>query len=159
MGQTHRNRKSPRLKGHDYTQENAYFVTICTHQQKRLFGYIQDGVCNLSPLGKIAQSDWANIPSHYDHIMLDEFIIMPNHMHGIITLTQSGKTSLGSIIGVYKSGVTRQARQLGYDIIIWHGRYHDRIIRNEAELFRIRAYILENPSRWKQDSYYADDDL
>ncbi|HRF94148.1 MAG TPA: hypothetical protein PLZ51_03090, partial [Aggregatilineales bacterium] len=60
-----------------------------------------------------------------------------------------------SVIGVYKSGVTRQARQLGYEMTIWHGRYHDHIIRNEADYFRIRAYIIENPSRWKHDSFYS----
>lgn len=155
MSQIHRNRKSPRLKGYDYAQENAYFVTICAHQQQHLFGYIEDESCNLSPLGKIAHADWENITAHYDHIALDEFIIMPNHMHGIIIITESGKTPLGSVIGVYKSGVTRQARQLGYEMTIWHGRYYDHIIRNEEDYFRIRAYIIENPSRWKNDSFYS----
>ncbi|HRF94147.1 MAG TPA: hypothetical protein PLZ51_03085, partial [Aggregatilineales bacterium] len=79
MSQIHRNRKSPRLKGYDYSQENAYFVTICTHQQQHLFGYIEDEICNHSRIGKIAQLNWENIPTHYDHIALEEFIIMPNH--------------------------------------------------------------------------------
>ncbi|MCL4253857.1 MAG: transposase [Anaerolineae bacterium] len=156
MDSHHRNRKSPRLKDYDYRQKGVYFVTICTHQQKRFFGFIENEVCNLSPLGKIAHDDWAKMPTYYDHIALDAYVIMPNHMHGIIIITKSGQTSLGGVIGAYKAGVTRQARQLGYDMIIWHGRYYDRIIRNEAELHRIRAYILENPARWQHDSYYAE---
>lgn len=95
-----RNRKSPRLKDYDYAQEGAYFVTICTHQRKQLFGHVDtDGKMQLSEWGKIAEERWADIPSHFPHIELDLFVIMPNHMHGIVLLsevpTKSTKSSVG----------------------------------------------------------------
>ena len=79
-----RRRRSIRLKGYDYSQPGAYFVTICTHERRCLFGDVVDGEMRLNELGKIARQCWLAIPEHFPHARLDEFVIMPNHVHGII---------------------------------------------------------------------------
>ena len=85
---------------------------------------------------------------------------MPNHIHGILWLEEDktlNNTTLGVIIATYKSAVTRSVRQSGYhDGALWHGRYHDHIIRTNERLERIRAYIAENPARWDEDKFYGE---
>ena len=82
-----RQRRSPRLQGYDYSQSGAYFVTICCHQRAQLFGHITDGTMHLSPAGQIALERWFAIPEHHAHVDLDAFVVMPNHIHGIVILT------------------------------------------------------------------------
>jgi putative transposase len=135
----YRQRTSPRLQGYDYAQSGAYFVTICTHNRARLFGEIVDRVMQLNPSGEIAAEQWYAIPEHYPDVDLDMFVVMPNHVHGIVLLTRTGRTghalslpdspaivgtrhaassgpdvpkppTLGNIIGSYKSAVTAQVR-------------------------------------------------
>lgn len=160
-------RKSPRLKDYDYTQAGAYFVTICTHDRKRIFGHIDDGEMILSDAGVIARDRWLALPNHHPHAELDFFVMMPNHMHGIIILTDENPVgtmpalsaegnkhltsrSLGTVVGSYKSSATRHIRQ---NIAkhktdkIWQPRYHDHIIRNPNDLHRLREYVLYNPAR------------
>ncbi|MEZ4668028.1 MAG: transposase [Anaerolineae bacterium] len=79
-------RKSPRLKGYDYTQEGAYFVTICTHQRQFLFGEVVNGEMRLNELGLITEECWELIPDHFPHMELDAFVVMPNHVHGILLI-------------------------------------------------------------------------
>nr|WP_315862938.1 transposase [Thermosynechococcus sp. NK55a] len=79
-------RRSIRLKGYDYTQPGAYFITICTHDRACLFGEVVEGQMRLNEAGHIAQQCWTDIPNHFPHIQLDEFIIMPNHVHGILVI-------------------------------------------------------------------------
>ncbi len=167
-------RKSPRLRGYDYSQNGAYFVTMVTHLREHLFGAITDGEMVLSPMGEIAAARWVALPEHHEHIELDVFVVMPNHFHGVLVITgashsvdggavgtqpaASGKPSppplLGHVIRSYKSSVTRQVRQAEGDRyqVVWQGRYHDRIIRNQRELDTIRAYVMANPSRWDEDT-------
>lgn len=150
-----KNRKSPRLQGYDYAQMGAYFVTICTHQRAHLFGAVYHGEVNLSAVGDLASTSWQAIPAHYAHVELDVFIVMPDHIHGIIILSDSDtktKHSLGMVMGGYKSSVTRQARHVlnEPDLCVWQERYYDHIIRDTHDLDRIRAYIVENPARWRQ---------
>jgi putative transposase len=171
-------RKSPRLQGYDYSQSGAYFVTICTYQRAHLFGDIREDAMHLNPIGEIACQRWQAIPHHHSNAELDLFVIMPNHMHGIIILTdevgtrpassaatlrdnrpqrvQSG--SLSIIIGSYKSGTTRRIRVhlRTPGRIVWQGRYHDHIIRSPADLDRIREYVLNNPARWTADRFYSE---
>lgn len=167
-------RKSPRLRGYDYSQEGAYFVTICTHDRAHLFGAIVDGVMVLSHAGTIAQERWLALPDHHSHIELDAFVVMPNHVHGIIVLVGTGPAlsgtdntgadnagvvpTLGTVIGSYKSGVTRRVREAQGEpqLRVWQGRYHDHIIRSEAALNRIREYIMYNPARWREDIFYGE---
>ena len=150
-------RKSPRLQGYDYAQSGAYFVTICTHQRQNIFGDIINGTMVLSDLGQIASLRWESIPQHYPDLELDAFVIMPNHIHGIVCI-MDGKfhTVLGRVINAYKGAVTAQIRQQSAsDMVIWQSRYHDHIIRNEIDLNRIREYISHNPSKWEEDSLYT----
>ncbi len=85
-----RNRKSIRLKEYDYSQNGAYFVTICAQDKKCLFGNIVNTTMNVSNLGQVVQTVWKGLPKHYHHVKLDIFAIMPNHIHGIIWLTEVG---------------------------------------------------------------------
>ncbi|MDO9087286.1 MAG: hypothetical protein Q7U53_13850 [Anaerolineaceae bacterium] len=82
------NRHSLRLSGYDYTQPGAYFLTINAHKMEHLFGRVVDGVVHLSPVGEIAQEQWLKIPDHFANVVLDEFVIMPNHLHGILVITE-----------------------------------------------------------------------
>jgi putative transposase len=167
-------RKSPRLKDYDYSQEGAYFITICTHHRRHLFGSITGEQMNLSPLGKLAEWHWYDLPNHFAHLTLDEFIVMPNHIHGVLFIaenpikgdTQSDsidavptgekitkRSSLGVVVGTYKAAVTRNARQkLQFMKTIWQSRYYDHIIRNENSLNDIRNYIIHNPASWEKDT-------
>jgi REP element-mobilizing transposase RayT len=175
------NRRTIRLKGYDYTQSGAYFVTICTHERVCLFGEAVDGAMALSHAGEIAQARWFAIPHHHPNIELDAFVVMPNHVHGIViivgtgsapsTVLSTGSTlpigvdnagvvptvSLGTVIGSYKSGVTRRIREDRQqpELPIWQSRYYDHIIRNEQDLNRIRQYIDANPASWEADSLYG----
>ncbi len=160
-------RKSPRLQGYDYAQAGAYFVTLCAHQRAHVFGDICDGVMVLNESGRIAEAHWVAIPDHHPGVELDGFVVMPNHMHGIIVImdreadnagvvpTEVSIPSLGVVVGSYKSGVTRRIRQMYPDLILWQRRYHDHIIRNEADLHRIREYVVANPARWYDDTFYT----
>ena len=108
--------------------------------------------------GQLVNEYWLNIPSHYPEVELDDFIIMPNHVHGIIILkllsiVETGHApslhSLGNIVGSFKSGVSKFAHQNSFKDFQWQQRFYDRIIRNEKELFQIRKYISQNPLRWE----------
>jgi len=176
-------RKSPRLQGYDYSQEGAYFVTICTHRRAHWFGEVANYEMQLSEIGVIAQACWSKIPNHYPHVELDHFVVMPNHVHGIIVLhdlpdaignivgtpymvsenTSSETTSpqkhpiLGVIIGTYKAAVTRQSRLVSTspEGKFWQARYHDHIIRDERALNYIRRYMQNNPAIWQKDIFYS----
>lgn len=154
-------RKSPRLPGYDYSQSATYFITICTGQRQHLFGEIRDGVMVLNTAGEVAAACWLSIPEHYPAVTLDAFVVMPNHTHGIVFLQgeqTSFKTILGQVVNAYKGAVTARIRtqqQLG-DLIIWQSRYHDHIIRDEADLNRIRAYVKNNPANWREDTFFAE---
>jgi REP element-mobilizing transposase RayT len=174
--------KSPRLQGYDYTRSGAYFVTICTHERQMLFGQIADnGVMILNAAGTIAEQFWVTIPDHFPHIETDLFVVMPNHVHGILLLTDMTdstrtrhcrvpteqpkteafglpvKGSLSTVVRSYKSIVTREIRRATQSqIVVWQGRYHDHVIRNEHDLNQIREYIVNNPAKWREDILYAE---
>ncbi len=176
-------RKSPRLQGYDYRQEGAYFVTICTYQRVHLFGDVVNGEMKLSSIGQIAENLWLALSGHHPNIVLDAHIVMPNHMHGIIFITDQQDPSqipvgrrpassaaslpqkhskgnlagtLSAIVGGYKSAVTRAInQQMGLSApIIWQASFHDHIIRNERALNHIREYVQTNPTRWEEDTFY-----
>lgn len=166
-------RHSIRLKGYDYSQPGAYFVTIVTHQRQCLFGEIVNGKINLNDGGKIAEQFWNDIPKHFPNTIMDEFVIMPNHIHGIIILNNNGliigaknfspqqnerprgtTQSIGSIVRGFKIGVTKWFRQNSNIHSVWQRNYYEHIIRNEIELNKIREYILNNPLNWKTVKNY-----
>jgi REP-associated tyrosine transposase len=150
----------------NYSQNGYYLVTICTNNKEKHFGQIINYEASLSLMGDIAQIYWKKIPEHYPFVNLDAFIIMPNHIHGIIIIDKSDNTvetgyipslqnnTLGNIVGGFKAAVTRWCRGNGYNEFSWQPRFYDRIIRNECELFNIRKYIVYNPYKWENDKYY-----
>ena len=173
---------SNRLNYYDYSLCGAYFLTLCCKDRESLFGEINEDRMDLNDLGKIVQNCWLQIPDHFSQCMLGEFVIMPNHLHGIIVIRDQVNPSpkckidrvetkhflsqlesihrkkpngtsqtIGSIIRGFKIGVTKYARNKTNVYSVWQPNYYDRIIRNEDELNRIRAYILQNPCNWNKD--------
>ena len=165
-----RDRRSMRLSNYDYTQSGVYFVTICTYQFASLFGRIVDGNVQLNGLGRLVEEEWQRTAVVRPSVDLDQFVVMPNHLHGLLCISDSKveripkssttmrANSLGSIIAQYKSNVTKRNRSLASSRSwpISKRNYYDHIVRNERSLERIRTYILENPSRWSEDSFFSD---
>ncbi len=163
--------ESARLRSWDYTSPGWYFVTVCTKQMKPFFGEIDQGSPILIEIGQTAYQYWSEIPKHHNNTTIDEFIVMPNHIHGIIVIVETlhatslprlimssispRKGSLGVIVRSYKSAVTRWARKNGHPDFAWQPRFYDHIIRNEDALSRIRSYIQNNPEKWEHDKYFC----
>ena len=150
-----------RLPGYDYSQPGFYFVTICVQQHRLVFGSIMEDRVYLEQPGQIAQSVWLTLPSRFAHVNLHEYVFMPNHMHGIIELTDRELTrpdyrvSLGQIIRVFKAATSREVRHTeGQPWFAWQEDYYESIIRTEAVLQQVRRYVHENPMRWSQDKLY-----
>lgn len=172
------NRRSIRLKGYDYSQEGLYFITICCKDRICHFGKIENQTMILNENGKIADKYWNEIPQHFPNIILHDFIIMPNHIHGIIEITNavgaknfspnhsSNITSeiennvpqekpkgtsktIGSIVRGFKIGVTKH---LGFSI--WQRNYYEHIIRNDKSHSTITDYIQNNPLKWNDDRFF-----
>jgi putative transposase len=158
-------RRSIRKRDHDYTSPGLYFVTFCTDQRHPWFGKVIDGKAMLNANGRIAHDHWHGIPGHYAHVAVRAFIIMPDHIHGIIELTDRPpaiglKTdigqrplgpapgSLGAIVGSYRAGVVREMNRIRPAPIrgLWQRGYHDMIIRDERVLAHFTAYILRHPA-------------
>ena len=119
-------RKSPRIIGYDYSSPNHYFVTICTHEKRCIFGNPE----NLNTFGKIVENHVLQISEHYDGVMIDKYVVMPNHIHMIVILNESSQSNLNQIIAQYKSGVSRDIHKKDSKVIVWQRSYHDYIIRN-----------------------------
>lgn len=173
-------RRSIRFKGYDYTQPGAYFITLCTKARQCLFGDVVKGEMRLNSLGYIAFICWQEIPNHFPRVELDVFVIMPNHLHGILIINEThvgtqqcfvptieenkipkieefGKPVPGSIptvIRSYKSVVTKRINLICSTkgrSLIWQRNYYEQINRDEQSLQNIRQYITENPYRWSDD--------
>ncbi len=175
----------------DYRWAGAYFNTICTKNREHYFGEIANGKMELSPIGVIADILWFEIKNRAKNVELGAFVMMPNHMHGVLILhggdgvhggvdsvdsghalnlqgqpslvgkpqigknrfQNIGKNSVSTIVGSYKSAVTKHARRLGYDFA-WQTLFYDHIIRNDKAFNNIQTYIIENPLRWKEDRFH-----
>jgi REP element-mobilizing transposase RayT len=147
-------RKPNRIKKFDYSHPNFYFVTICTKDRREHFGEIFDCEMVLNNAGQAAEDFWEEIPKHYDNVELDEFIIMPNHLHGIVILeTKAGglQSNLSQIIGSYKNIVSKHLHTGGFANFAWQKSFYDNVIRDEKSLRRIREYIRNNPRKWGLD--------
>lgn len=175
----------------DYGWNGAYFITICTQHREHFFGEIVGDKMNLSNTGVIADILWHEIPHHQPFVELGDFVVMPNHLHGVLILnkpisgndmgavetlhttslrqfpesTQLPKNkkmaaispksnTIPTIIRSYKSAVTKHANRLGL-ANGWQTRFHDHIIRNDAEYQRISDYIVNNPANWHRDKFYT----
>jgi putative transposase len=148
-------RQSIRLNGYNYSASGAYFITICTHKREYLFGDIVNEKMEFNTFGDIARSHWQQLSQHHPHIIMDESILMPNHLHGILILESSIDTtkSISEIIRGFKTfsakAINKERGLRG--IPVWQRNYYDRIIRNELELDRVRQYIINNPRNWDAD--------
>ncbi len=155
--------ESIRLKEWDYSTPWWYYVTISTKNHICWFGDVINSIMKLNESGVAAEMCWLKIPEHYATVELDYFRIMPNHVHGIIILNESQavetghapspqrhkKHSLSNVVGSFKSAVSKNLHKIGIKGFGWQSRFYERIIRNEAELYKIRKYIEENPLRWE----------
>ena len=172
--------RSLRLRDYDYSQEGAYFITICTHKKMSLF--------ENEHISAIVDKCWLGIPVHFPNVQLDEWVIMPNHMHGILIITDKCKDatyfttsifnvrrgdpmgrpyirphgpapdSIGTIIGQFKSIVTKRINKLRETpgARLWQRNYYEHVIRNETDVNEIRQYILDNPAQWGMDENNPD---
>lgn len=155
--------ESTRLVNWDYGWNGYYFITICTKDRGDILGKIIEGKVMLNDFGKFAKRFWQTIPEHFSFVILDEFIVMPDHVHGIIIIDKSDniqndpgqrefgkpvKQSVSTIIGSYKSIVTRTInKEYPNNKFVWQPGFYDRIIRNQNELNNVRTYIISNPLR------------
>lgn len=147
-----------RFQGFDYSFPTAYFVTICSHDRLNLFGSVSNQNLELTEYGKIVYITWRNLPRYFS-IELDEFVIMPNHFHGIVIIKDDfmdalhpKNSSLISIIQTFKSQSTRRIHLLGNNQQIWQRSFHDIIIKDDNHLNNTREYIRNNPINWELDS-------
>ena len=179
-------RHSIRLQGFDYSRAGTYFVTICVRMGDCIFGDVVAGRVRLNTAGRTAAKCWLETPTHFPNVTLDAFVVMPNHLHGILVIDRisTGRAdipvmrgvgaqhaaplhfrdsssrrdesarvapgSLGAIVRSFKSATTQRINQMRRTPgeKVWQRNYYDRIIRNEAEFYRARGYILSNPDRW-----------
>jgi len=169
-------RRSIRLKEYDYSQSGSYFVTVCTQDHEEIFGKIIDGEMLLNDVGKIVERCWKEIPNHFKDVGLDQFICMPNHVHGIIVIWSNDnenqknvgaihelplhekmvtrrKMLLPRIIGYFKMNSSKQINVVNGTIgqPVWQRNYYEHVIRSEEELNKIRRYIINNPPKWEYD--------
>ena len=145
-------RKSPRIPNYDYSEENYYFITICTNNRICYFGKPD----RLSALGEIAKKQLEEISNHYDCVRIDKYVVMPNHVHFILVLESGNSADAEQVIGQYKSGVTREIRKLYPEIQLWQRSFHDHIIRNQKSYEKIWLYIEGNPQCWDKDCFYIE---
>ncbi len=153
-------RRSTRLKAFDYSSAGAYFITICTLERECVLSEILNGESVLSKAGLEVARVWDALPERFPTLELDEFVVMPNHIHGIMVLEPSGAEgaassapTIGEMMRAFKSlsgiGINRALGRSGRPA--WQRNYHDRVIRDERELENTRRYILENPLNWLED--------
>jgi putative transposase len=147
-------RRSLRLPAYDYSQAGAYFITVCTHARIMLFGEVIGDDMRLNDSGTLVKQTWDNLPAHYDGIDLDAFIVMPNHVHGIIILADEPKAryAIPEIVRGFKTFSARRVNESGGRRgALWQRSYYEHVIRDEKALNRIRDYIAHNPARWADD--------
>jgi REP element-mobilizing transposase RayT len=162
-------RRSIRFQSYDYTQEGAYFVTICTSESAPPLSKVIGSGVRLTNTGRIVMQEWLNTAKLRENVQMDMHIIMPNHIHGIIWLTcqdiqrhswtdkiesfgKPVKNSLSTIIRSFKSSVSKRIHQIQKyaSINFWQRNFYEHIIRDEDDLLRVREYIMQNPAKWDE---------
>jgi putative transposase len=170
-------RRSIRLRGYNYSQAGAYFITICIRNRECILGQVMDSWVSLSPSGQQALAFWLAIPRRFANVELDEFVVMPNHVHGIVVITaddsvgaihelplrqsrdapttpaQRRKMLMPKIVGYFKMNSAKHINRLRGTpgVPVWQRNYYERVIRNERELHAIQQYIVDNPANWDKD--------
>ena len=159
--------QTARASWHNY-DGGMYFITICTQDRVHYFGEIENHEMHLSPIGRCAQLCWENIPTHFPHVKISKYVVMPNHIHGILAINDPHKDyktlssershntfgpqslNLASVIRGFKIGVTAFAKKSGLPFK-WQARFHDHVIRNLDDWNRIVTYIENNVGQWDMD--------
>ena len=145
-------RKHNRLQGFCYAEPGAYFITICAKEGTYPFGRIVDNQMVLTPAGQTAFDQFAELQEYYKSIVIENFVIMPNHIHAIIHIKEYiPERSIPVIVQAYKSMCTRKIKSAG-GLVIWQRSYYDSVIRDGAGLERIAEYIQNNPANWHKDA-------
>jgi putative transposase len=172
-------RRSTRLKDYDYSREGAYFITICAQNRKSFFGEIIEGEMLLNDAGSMIREWWLRLSDKCQLVETDEYVIMPNHLHGIVLIVGADqrvrppknnegehvgsplRPSLSQVIQWFKTMTTNDyikgVKNKGWPAFegrLWQRNYYDHIIRNESELNQIRRYIIDNPEAWELDKYH-----
>ncbi len=163
-------RRSIRIKDYNYSQDGAYFITLCAYHRECLFGEIENEVMLLNDFGQVVRCEWMKSFEIRKEILIDEFIIMPNHFHGIVFIRHqtplpnecltrvSGprNKSISALVAAFKSIVTTKINQIRQTPFqpVWQRSYYEHIIRNEKSLLHIREYTKNNPRTWKNDSLF-----
>ena len=165
-------RRSTRLQQYDYRWVGAYHITICTFQRLCTFGDVLDGRMVLNEVGRTVEEEWTKTPSLRSEVTIDAFVVMPNHLHGVLVFDDSNpdaakgdtiqstrfvrhKRSIGSVIAGFKSATTKRiniARNSPRQPV-WQRNYHDQVIRGEPHLDHVRQYIAANPANWTKDEH------
>ncbi len=174
------NRRSIRLDHYDYSQEGYYFITLCVQDRACLFGEISEDKMALNPAGKMIHKNWNELPKRFLNLKMDECVVMPNHLHGIVKLNQikpvqyldqlkpSGtlEHSIGRIFQAFKSITTheyiqgvKQKNWPSFSGKLWQRNYWEHVITNEYELYFIREYISHNPEKWPSDGLFSESKL
>ncbi len=175
----HPKRKILRLQGYDYDLPGEYFVTICAYRHRCLFSRIvpKDGVgalheapvVALSCVGKAVESVLLSLPQRYAPLAIEDYVIMPNHLHILFVLPSGTERALreaplpdpeqrsviAKAVGYLKMNVSKQIHRTDPELMLWQSRYHDHIVRTPEDSLRIREYIRNNPARWTQDRYFS----
>lgn len=158
-----RYRRRIRLQDFDYSKEGAYYITICTARREPLLATIDQGRVSPTNDGQTVIERWKWLAVKFSRVRLDEFILMPDHVHGILWLTDSERggssaaatrmTSLTQVVGAFKTmsarDINRRMKTPGS--AVWERSFYERVIRNESELNRFRQYISDNPRRWTEN--------
>ena len=171
MPKTYTRRNTNRIPRHNYSTPGQYFLTICTENRQQLFGTIKNDQMILNGVGNMINLWWQKTFEKYDHTLINEYIIMPNHIHGIMNIVGAGSPrpdnnnndkiigcgnhtpTIGNIIAYFKYQTTKQINESHNTPgkKIWQRNYHDHIIRNDESLTNIRNYIVNNPATWQFD--------
>jgi REP element-mobilizing transposase RayT len=145
------------MLGWNYSR-GTYCVTICTHERICWLGEVAQGEVVLSDIGRIVAEEWEATSEHHRTVILDAWIVMPNHLHGILHLAPllpEKAIALGKIVGLFKSACSRRIWSAGHQDFKWQSRFYDQVIRDEEMLLAFRRYISENPLRWSEDRCHS----
>jgi REP element-mobilizing transposase RayT len=145
-------RKPNRLKKYDYLTPGYYFITMCVKDKQHIFGRVEDGVMKLSGSGLVADEQFRELSLFYRDVGIDYFVVMPNHVHAIIILTDKlQKKSIPDVVQAYKSLCSKKIREINNEFE-WQRSYYDHIVISETCLENIRGYIKNNPVGWNKDA-------
>ena len=166
-------RRSIRLQDYDYSQSGAYFVTICTQNRDCLFGDIVDEEIRLNRIGIMVKNICEWLPQQYPYVTVEEFIVMPNHFHGIVFITDDfvdgsrmeggsrtaptvKRKPVGRLVGAFKTVTTKRFNEMRCTtgVKLWQRNYYEHVIRNEDDYRDIAEYIQANPLNWMNDELW-----